>query len=147
MWQCGPLDREKMCNALAYLHGVHDFAFLANTGAERATTVREITLAALSECSVRPDFLPMLVLEVTGTGFLKQMVRNMAGLLAEIGRGRIQAEDIPALMAKGSRKDVPSPTAPAGGLTLKSVVYDEEWFPAAEVSLPRPDKYCCVCSQ
>lgn len=148
VWQCGPLDREKMCSALSYLYGVHDFAFLANTGAERATTVREITLVALSECSVKPDFLPMLVLEVTGTGFLKQMVRNMAGLLAEIGRGKIQAEDIPAFMAKGSRKDVPSPTAPAGGLTLKSIVYDEEWFPvAAEVSLPRPDKKYCVCSQ
>ncbi|MDO4839516.1 MAG: tRNA pseudouridine(38-40) synthase TruA [Desulfovibrionaceae bacterium] len=143
VWQCGPLDREKMCGALKYLGGRQDYAFLANAGAERENTVRSLPEVALCEYSFKPDFLPMQVLEVTGTGFLKQMVRNMAGLLAEIGRGKIQAEDIPGFIAKGSRKDVPAPTAPAGGLTLKAIAYDEEWFPVSEVSLPRPDKYYC----
>jgi len=65
----------------------------------------------------------MLALYVTGNGFLKQMVRNLAGLLAVCGRGRLNAADIPAILAACDRRALPSPTAPAAGLALVNVVY------------------------
>ena len=62
---------------------------------------------------------------VEADGFLKQMVRNMAGLLAACGQGKVQPKDIPALLATRDRRDVPSVTAPPQGLALVNVVYPE----------------------
>lgn len=126
VWRSGPLDIARMRECLPLIEGRHDFACLANTGTERESTVREITRVELKEESVRPDLAPMLILDVTGPGFLKQMVRNMAGLLSEIGKGRLAAEDIPRFFAGRSRADVPAPTAPARGLTLLRVVYADQ---------------------
>ncbi len=123
VWRCGPLDAGRVRQALPLLEGEHDFAFLANAGTERESTVRTVERLALDEVRVRPELEPMLTLDVTGPGFLKQMVRNMAGLLAEIGRGRLDPGCIPRYMAQGSRAGVPAPTAPARGLTLMRVAY------------------------
>ncbi|MDO5535998.1 MAG: tRNA pseudouridine(38-40) synthase TruA [Desulfovibrionaceae bacterium] len=123
VWKCGPLDAGRMQGALPLLQGRHDFACLANAGTERESTVREILSLTLAETRPRPELAPMLLLDVTGPGFLKQMVRNMAGLLADIGRGRLEARDIPRFLAGRSMALVPSPTAPARGLTLLKVTY------------------------
>ncbi|MDD4701389.1 MAG: tRNA pseudouridine(38-40) synthase TruA, partial [Desulfovibrio sp.] len=68
----------------------------------------------------------MLRLAVTADGFLKQMVRNMAGLLAACGQGKVQAEQIPALLAALDRRAMPSVTAPPEGLALVLVEYPAE---------------------
>ncbi len=123
VWRCGPLDTALIRQALPLFEGEHDFAFLANTGTERDSTVRTVTRIELDEVRVRAGLAPMITLDVTGPGFLKQMVRNMAGLLAEIGRGRLAPDCIPACMARGRRADVPASTAPAKGLTLMRIAY------------------------
>ena len=65
----------------------------------------------------------MLRFVVTADGFLKQMVRNMAGLLVACGQGKIAPHSVPALLATRDRRSVPSVTAPPQGLALVNVVY------------------------
>ena len=132
-WDCGPLDVARMQAALPYLMGKHDFRCLQNAGTPMEDTVRTILQLDLShqapqwEASI-PTPSPAqtttahLALRVTADGFLKQMVRNTAGLLAAVGRGKFEAEAITALLRDGQRADAP-PTAPACGLFLHSVAY------------------------
>ena len=125
VWCSGPLDVARMRGALPFLQGRHDFAFLANAGSKPGeSTIRELYHLDLAEEVVWQDCSPLLSLEVTGSGFLKQMVRNLAGLLAAIGRNRLEAAVIPELMAQGERRRVPTPTAPAKGLTMVCVDYE-----------------------
>ena len=126
VWNCGPLDQNAMRSAIPYLLGTHDFAGLRNAGTDVENTERTLLDARLIElppCEFYPPHAPMLRLAVTADGFLKQMVRNMAGLLAACGQGKMQAEQIPALLAAHDRRALPSVTAPAEGLALARVEY------------------------
>jgi len=67
----------------------------------------------------------LLVYRVRGNGFLHHMVRNLVGTMLEVGRNRIQPEDIHAILAVRSRS-VAGPTAPARGLFLQSVEYEAD---------------------
>ncbi|MGD0547960.1 MAG: tRNA pseudouridine synthase A, partial [Terracidiphilus sp.] len=71
----------------------------------------------------------LLVYRVRGSGFLHHMVRNLVGTMLDVGRGRLRAEAIPGILAARNRSAA-GPTAPARGLFLDSVEYDE-----AETSL------------
>ncbi len=64
-----------------------------------------------------------LEIEVEGEGFLRHMVRTLAGTLLEVGAGRRDPASIPELLGSGDRSQA-GPTAPAHGLTLVSVRYD-----------------------
>lgn len=121
-WDCGSLDVDAMQSALPYLLGKHDFRCLQNAGTPIEDTARTIMALELSpELALFPR-AEALALRVTADGFLKQMVRNMAGLLVAVGRGKFQSDAIPSLLLHGGRPDAP-PTAPAQGLTLTSVTY------------------------
>jgi len=63
--------------------------------------------------------------EVTGDGFLRHMVRALAGTLLEIGLGRRSPEDFTRLLAGAPRSEA-GPNAPPHGLTLVRVTYDQE---------------------
>ena len=65
---------------------------------------------------------PLLVIELTGTGFLRHMVRAIAGTLVEIGRGRWPPAEMAAILASRDRSRA-GPTAPPQGLFLVSVDY------------------------
>ncbi|ATD81804.1 MULTISPECIES: tRNA pseudouridine(38-40) synthase TruA [Desulfovibrio] len=128
VWNCGMLDLDAMRDALPFLLGRHDFAGLRNAGTDVESTERTIMdarLDALAPCEYYPPHAPMLRLTITADGFLKQMVRNVAGLLAACGQGKIQPAQIPALLAARDRQAVPSVTAPPEGLALVSVKYPE----------------------
>ncbi len=124
-WDCGPLDIKAMRMALAHIRGRHDFACFQNVGTPIEDTVRFVYGATLEEGS---PWLPkeyqdhVLTLNITANGFLKQMVRNIAGMLVAVGRYNMEAEDIPSLIASADRKGAPA-TAPAHGLSLISVRY------------------------
>ncbi len=119
VWETGPLDLRAMHAAAACLTGRHDFASLCNSGTEVATTVRTITAITCQEKS------PLhLVWHVEAEGFLKQMVRNLVGLLVYAGRGKIDPASVSEYIRAGRRSALPSPTAPAKGLTLSKVYYD-----------------------
>jgi tRNA pseudouridine38-40 synthase len=64
----------------------------------------------------------LLVYRVRGNGFLHHMVRNLVGTMLEAGRGRLNPEEIPKILAARSRSAA-GPTAPASGLFLHSVEY------------------------
>ena len=66
--------------------------------------------------------MSMLTYEVTGNGFLHHMVRNMVGTLVEIGRGKLEPDDITRILIARDRS-MAGPTAPAQGLCLMRVEY------------------------
>lgn len=126
VWACGPLAEKAMRAALLHFPGERDFSSLRNAGSDTKGSVRRIFAASLEaqpQLEFYPPHVPLLRLRVTANGFLKQMVRNMAGLLAACGQGSIAPESIPALLAACERAAVPAPTAPAMGLALAGVDY------------------------
>jgi tRNA pseudouridine38-40 synthase len=66
----------------------------------------------------------VLVYQVRGNGFLHHMVRNLVGTMLDVGRGYLDIETIPAILAARSRSAA-GPTAPARGLYLHSVEYEQ----------------------
>jgi tRNA pseudouridine38-40 synthase len=90
--------------------------------APTAATVREILSSGWEDRSTEVGTL--LVYRVRGSGFLHHMVRNLVGTMLDVGRGRLKADSIPEILAARSRSAA-GPTAPARGLFLDSVEYDE----------------------
>jgi tRNA pseudouridine38-40 synthase len=66
----------------------------------------------------------MLIYRVRGSGFLHHMVRNLVGTMLDVGRRQMNLEDIPQILAARNRAAA-GPTAPARGLFLHSVEYEE----------------------
>lgn len=87
------------------------------------TTIRTIYSSDWEERGTEPGSL--LVFRVRGSGFLHHMVRNLVGTMLEVGRGKLSTSQIPEILAARSR-DAAGPTAPARGLFLVSVEYDEQ---------------------
>ncbi|MBQ9536322.1 MAG: tRNA pseudouridine(38-40) synthase TruA [Desulfovibrionaceae bacterium] len=126
VWACGPLDLRAMEAALPFFLGCQDFASLQNRGTDLKTTVRDISSLKLYPLPLNPylpPHTPEICLEVTANGFLKQMVRNLTGLLVWVGRNLLQPDDIKTVLAAKAREFSPYPTAPAKGLTLASILY------------------------
>lgn len=113
----GHLDIEAMRAAAQRLEGRHDFAAFQGAGADVATTAREIFESRIADCGLR-----RLCYEVEGNGFLRHMVRTIAGTLVEIGRGRQPVAWIDDVLASRDRARA-GQTAPAHGLFLVSVDY------------------------
>jgi tRNA pseudouridine38-40 synthase len=121
VWACGPLDLRRLDAALPLLTGTHDFRTFQNRGSAMRDTVRTVlSLRTAHPAAFGGD---VLNLYVEADGFLKQMARNITGLLVAVGRGSVDLSRIPALLAARDRAQAP-PTAPARGLTLVSVDYD-----------------------
>ncbi len=114
------LDVAAMTEAARVFVGERDFSSLRAAGSSAKTSVR-----TLSRCDVVGQAGAEIVLHVSGTGFLRHMVRNLAGTLIEVGRGRRTPGDMAALLAARDR-GAAGPTAPAQGLTLVSVEYPEQ---------------------
>lgn len=115
-WQ--PLDMEAMQAAAKLFEGTHDFTSFARPGHGRDYTMRTIY-----ECSVSKRG-PLMVIGVTGSGFLWNMVRIIAGTLVDIGRGVYPPESIPAMIAAKDRK-ASGQTAPAHGLYLQWIEFEK----------------------
>ncbi len=113
-----PLDVDAMRAAASYFVGPHDFASFCASGAEAQSTVRTVY-----SCRVRADG-DLITLRVSGSGFLYNMVRIMAGTLLEVGSGKRLPEDIPDILAACDRAAA-GPTAPARGLTLIGISFEE----------------------
>lgn len=120
------LDVEAMARAARYVEGRHDFAAFQGSGAATATTEREIASSTLerSADSLHGDARDaLLTYEVTGSGFLRHMVRNIVGTLVEVGKGRRTPEWVRDVIASKRREEA-GRTAPAEGLFLVRVTYE-----------------------
>jgi tRNA pseudouridine38-40 synthase len=145
-----PMDVEALQRSARLFEGEHDFLSFAATDPDLASqslapdaepdkrpiprpgfqieppmpaTVRTI-FSSSWEARQNPDG-ELLVYRVRGNGFLHHMVRNLVGTMLDVGRGRLCCDEIPEILAARSRAAA-GPTAPACGLFLHSVEYDEQ---------------------
>lgn len=112
------LDVDAMAEAARYLEGEHDFKSFCAVGAQVKTTTRTIY-----DCKVGKKG-DIITIKVTGDGFLYNMVRIIAGTLIKVGAGDIKPEEIPQILEKCDR-NAAGPTAPAHGLTMIGIEYEE----------------------
>jgi len=111
-----PLDHRQMDQAAKQFLGRHDFTAFCAADSDVKDKVRQVAVAGLFR---RDD---LLVFVVEADGFLKQMVRTMAGTLIEVGRGKLGPDDLLRIIASRDRAQA-GPTAPARGLFLYRVNY------------------------
>lgn len=110
-----PLDVKAMRKAARHFVGAKDFSsFTADEpGKKRAREVAMFKMQVKNE---------EITFSVRGKSFLRYMVRNMVGTLIDVGKGKIKADEIPAIFAAKDRRRA-GQTAPAKGLTLVKVEY------------------------
>ena len=111
------LDVEKMKQASKYFEGEHDFKAFKSSGTSSKNSVRTIYKAIVKQEGEK------IIIELTGNGFLYNMVRIISGTLLDVGLGKIQAEEIPEIIESKDRQRA-GKTLPAHGLYLVEVKYD-----------------------
>ena len=114
-----PLNIELMQAAGNELLGTHDFTTLKGTNSTPAEPVKTIMGIHVEGKG------PHVTISVVGDGFLYHMVRNIAGLLVDVGLGRRKVEDIKGYLAAKDRRVI-GKTAPAQGLCLEEIFFTEE---------------------
>lgn len=133
VWDCPlPLDFAILQNSADHIRGTHDFTSFAAVDPDQTTRAEpSSTPYSLppTPCLTRTIYYSrwrhqdgLLIYQVTGSGFLHHMVRNLVGTFAEAASRRISADDIPAILAARNRSAA-GPTAPARGLFLVEVEY------------------------
>lgn len=125
VWACGPVDVARMDEAAAALLGTHDFASLKNAGTDLQTTVRTLLTVTRSPAGPLTEGCLEMIWRFEADGFLKQMVRNMMGLLVAVGQGKLEPGAVAHILESRDRRSAPV-TAPACGLTMKKVWYADE---------------------
>ena len=114
------LDTAKMKEAAALLIGTHDFAGFCSVKTQAETTVRTVTQVEIEEISEEKEIL----IRVKGNGFLYNMVRIIAGTLADAGSDRRSLAMIKEAVEEADRTKA-GPTAPPQGLCLKEIEFNE----------------------
>jgi tRNA pseudouridine38-40 synthase len=112
-----PLDIPAMREAAQILIGVHNFSSFQGADADGTTAVREVFRAEWR--ADKGDFLSFFI---EANGFLKHMVRNIVGTLADVGKGRTSVEEFRRILSARDRR-LAGPTAPPQGLFLLQVAY------------------------
>lgn len=110
------LNIEAMREAATYIIGEHDFKSFCSVGSQVKTTVRTVYSLDIMKDG------PKIVFRITGSGFLYNMVRIIAGTLLEVGMGNCPPEKLKEIIAAKDRQAA-GPTAPARGLTLVGINY------------------------
>ena len=117
------LDVERMREASAQFPGEHDWTAFSSAQADVQSRVRTITRLEVKESDDERGRGTLVEITASADGFLRYMVRSIAGALLACGRGEID-EEIIAHAIKSGERHLSVTTAPAHGLTLKSVSYD-----------------------
>ena len=111
------LNIEKMKEAVKYFEGEHDFKAFKASGTSSKSSVRTIYNAEVIEMPNNRIYI-----ELTGNGFLYNMVRIIAGTLVDVGLGKIQPEEIEGIILNGKR-ELAGKTLQPNGLYLLKVEY------------------------
>ena len=131
-----PVDVESMAAACSALVGEHDFSSFASTGDPVKSFMRVVTDARILDtgCSMLDSgcLMPfsctkhrLIHFQITANGFLRCMVRAIAGTLLEIGKGKIPAESMRDIINARDR-EAAGPNLPARGLCLSKVEYKND---------------------
>ena len=115
----GDMDLAPMERAAEYFVGRHDFTAFCGSEGRQKNAVRQVTVSRFCE---EPGAIR--VYQISADGFLQYLVRTIVGTLFEVGRGRINPDSIPEILASRNRARA-GPTAAARGLTLERVHYPE----------------------
>ena len=111
------LDLERMQRDAALLVGTMDFSAFRDSTCTARSAIKTIYSSSFQREG------DMIIYKVVGSGFLKQMVRNIVGTLTDLGRGRIRDRSFPEIIASLDRRKA-GVTAPAHGLSLDWVSYE-----------------------
>ena len=111
------LDEKKMNEAVKYLIGEHDFKSFKASGTSSKSSVRTIYDAKVWREG------DLIKIELTGNGFLYNMIRIIAGTLVDVGTGKIQPIEVKKILEEQDRTKA-GKTLPACGLCLMNVEYD-----------------------
>jgi tRNA pseudouridine38-40 synthase len=124
-----------MAEGAALLEGVHDFSAFRASGCSASHPVRTVPRVALDRVGDE------IHLVVEGTGFLRHMIRIVAGSLTEVGKGRRSPEWIGEVLESRDRGKA-GRTAPPQGLTLEWIRYTTAWNdltePEQDVAIAKP---------
>ncbi len=110
------LDVKKMQEAAKYFEGEHDFKAFKASGTSSKSSVRKIYKAEVIQNQDR------IYIELTGSGFLYNMVRIISGTLVDVGIGKIKPNEIKEIIESKQREKA-GKTLPANGLCLVEVTY------------------------
>lgn len=111
------LDEGEMNKAIQYFIGEHDFKAFKASGTSSKSSVRIIYEAKVWREDNR------VYIQLTGNGFLYNMIRIIAGTLIEVGEKKIKPEKIKEIIQSRNR-EMAGKTMPACGLCLMNVEYD-----------------------
>ena len=111
------LDINKMEAAIKYFVGEHDFKAFKSSGTSSKSSVRTIYKAEIIKLDSN-----RIAIELTGNGFLYNMVRIISGTLVDVGIGKISPDSIPKILEKKDRTKA-GKTLPPQGLFLVRIEY------------------------
>lgn len=117
-----PLSIKDMREAASYIVGTHDFVSFCNVRTDVEDTVRTVTDLQILTSGEREE---EITIRISGTGFLYNMVRIIAGTLLRVGRGYYHPEKVKEILEAKNRKAA-GVTAPPHGLILVGIEYPEE---------------------
>ena len=112
------LNVEKMKEAIKYFEGEHDFKAFKSSGTSSKSSIRTIYKAEI----IKKEN-DRIWIELTGNGFLYNMVRIIVGTLVDVGLGKIDPEAIPSII-KSKKRENAGKTLPPQGLYLVKVDYE-----------------------
>ena len=129
-WRCvWPLDIDRMNLACACLLGEHDFSCFEKVGGNNKTSICTVRKAVWERWTPShiamtgfPDDGNYLVFTISADRFLRNMVRAIVGTMVDVGRGRIEPEDVAEILRRGKRSEA-GESVPGFALFLSKVEY------------------------
>ncbi len=118
-WIKDELDVERMRTAAAHFVGMRNWQSFTEDDPEEKSTLVMVERIEIGEAG------DLILIRVVGSHFLWKMVRRLVGVLAEVGRGTLAAEEVTALLQSKSGEPARL-TAPPSGLFLECVYYPGE---------------------
>lgn len=133
-WVKDPLDAKRMARVASLFEGRHNFASFCDVDSQADEKIKStVTEVKVSRVETSGD---LILYRIVATHFLWKMVRRLAGVLVEAGRGNLSENDVKRLLKEHSRDAAPW-TAPPSGLFLEKILYPGDTLPEEISPAPR----------